>query len=161
MADENPYTVRDVDAADAVAWAQLYAGYRDFYGLARDDDVVDRTWNWVLGRQHSLRGLVCASGTGELVALANLRLFARPSSGSFGLYLDDLFTAPAARGTGAGGALLDRAAAIAADEGATVVRWITAADNAPARRLYDSRAVATPWVTYDMRPALGTPARRS
>ncbi|MCU1528706.1 MAG: acetyltransferase [Frondihabitans sp.] len=153
MAGKNEIAVRDVEAADAAAWAELYTGYRDFYELPRDADAVARIWSWVLGRQHSLRGLVVVGESGELVALANLRLFARPSSGTLGLYLDDLFTAPAARGSGAGRALLGRAAEIAAEEGATVVRWITAASNATARRLYDAHATATPWVTYDMRPA--------
>jgi NADPH-dependent ferric siderophore reductase len=36
-------------------------------------------------------------------------------------------------------------------EGASVVRWITDESNAAARRLYDSMATATPWVTYDIR----------
>jgi GNAT superfamily N-acetyltransferase len=155
MPGENEYIVRDVAEGDAAAWAELYRGYRDFYELARDEAAVERTWAWVLGRRHSLRGIVVAGESGRLVALANLRLFARPSSGALGLYLDDLFTAPEARGSGAGGALLRRAAEIAAEEGANVVRWITAADNATARRLYDTHAVATPWVTYDMRPAAG------
>jgi hypothetical protein len=35
---------------------------------------------------------------------------------------------------------------------ATVVRWITAGDNRPARSVYDAHATATPWVTYDMPP---------
>lgn len=34
----------------------------------------------------------------------------------------------------------------------SVVRWITAADNATARTLYDSAAAATSWVTYDLAP---------
>ncbi len=67
----------------------------------------------------------------------------------------DLFTAPPARGGGAGAALLDAAARLAADRGASVVRWITAADNATARALYDQHARATPWVTYDMAPTRG------
>jgi hypothetical protein len=33
-----------------------------------------------------------------------------------------------------------------------VVRWITDVNNARARRLYDSVAAATPWVTYDLSP---------
>ena len=78
---------------------------------------------------------------------------ARPSTASMGLYLDDLFTAPAARGAGVARVLLNRAAEVAAAEGASVVRWITAADNAAARRVYDRVAAATPWVTYDMKPA--------
>ncbi len=71
-----------------------------------------------------------------------------------GLYLDDLFTAPEARGRGAAGALLQHAAKRAGEAGGSVVRWITAADNAPARSVYDAHAVATSWVTYDMKPTV-------
>ena len=73
--------------------------------------------------------------------------------GAYALYLDDLFTAPAARGTGASTALLHRLAEIARDEDAVLVRWITAADNETARRIYDREATQTPWVTYDLKPA--------
>jgi ribosomal protein S18 acetylase RimI-like enzyme len=69
-----------------------------------------------------------------------------------GLYLDDLFTAPGARGTGAASALLKEAAARAGEGEGSVVRWITATDNAAARSIYDSYAMATPWVTYEMKP---------
>jgi len=107
----------------------------------------------MLDRQHGLRGIVAVTPGGDVVALANLRLFARPSVGKMGLYLDDLYTLPSSRGSGAAGALLARAAEIATEEGANVVRWITASDNATARRLYDAHATATPWVTYDMKPS--------
>ena len=43
-----------------------------------------------------------------------------------GLYLDDLFTSPDTRSRGVGRALLNRAAELAGDGGASVVRWITA-----------------------------------
>ena len=149
--------VRPVIASDQRRWAELYAGYRGFYGLGADASLVARTWEWVLDGQHGLTGLVAVStADDELVGLANLRTFARPSSGTIGLYLDDLFTDPAARRRGVGAALLDAAAELAAHRGASVVRWITAGDNATARSLYDQHAVATPWVTYDMPPkALG------
>lgn len=71
-----------------------------------------------------------------------------------GLYLDDLFTASEARGRGAASALLQRSATLAGENGANVVRWITAADNETARRVYDTHAAATPWVTYDMKPTI-------
>lgn len=64
-----------------------------------------------------------------------------------------LFTAPEARGTGVATALLREAGAIAASEGANVVRWITAADNAAALGIYDEVAASTLWITYDMKPA--------
>lgn len=102
---------------------------------------------------HGLRGLVAVDEHDVVVGLANLRRFARPSTAATGLYLDDLFTSPAARGAGVATALLHEAAAVATHEGVNVVRWITAKENETARRLYDKVAVATPWVTYDMKPA--------
>ncbi|UBQ04203.1 GNAT family N-acetyltransferase [Curtobacterium sp. TXMA1] len=102
---------------------------------------------------HGLSGLVAEDADGRLLGLADLRRFARPSSATTGLYLDDLFTAPDARGRGVATALLHEAAATAAAEGASVIRWITAEDNATARAVYDRVAEATPWVTYDMRPS--------
>jgi len=143
--------VRPVTAEDAAAWADLYAGYRAFYRLADDAASVDRTWNWVVNGEHGLVGLI-ATDDGVPVGLANLRWFARPSTATMGLYLDDLFTTADARGRGIGHALLARAAQIAGEGGASVVRWITASDNAAARRVYDDVATATPWVTYDMAP---------
>lgn len=152
MSPESAPTVRDITEADADAWAVLYSGYRAFYELPADASVVATTWHWVLTHQHAMRGLVAVGPDGTLIGLANLRTFARPSVARMGLYLDDLFTAPEARGTGAGGALLDRAAEIAAEDGAQLVRWITATTNTTARRVYDAHATATPWVTYDMAP---------
>lgn len=145
--------VRPVEASDAGAWAALYAGYRDFYRLPEDHEAVATTWAWVLGREHGMSGLVAADADGTLLGLANLRRFARPSSATTGLYLDDLFTDPAARHRGVATALLCAAGSLAADEGASVVRWITAQDNDRARAVYDRVATATPWVTYDMAPA--------
>ena len=157
MTSTTAYQIRDIQPGDAASWARLYGGYRSFYEVSPDDAAVATTWAWMLDRQHGLRGIVAVTPGGDVVALANLRLFARPSVGKMGLYLDDLFTLPSSRGSGAAGALLARAAQIAAEEGANVVRWITASDNAPARSVYDAHATATPWVTYDMKPRNAPP----
>lgn len=146
-------TVRMVEPGDESVWADLYAGYRAFYRLPDDAEAVATTWRWVRDGEHGLVGLVAVDDDDVPLALANLRWFARPSSATMGLYLDDLFTAPEARGRGAASALLTHAAEHAGKSGGSVVRWITAADNATARSVYDSHAIATPWVTYDMKPS--------
>jgi GNAT superfamily N-acetyltransferase len=146
-------SVRFVEAGDEEAWKRLYAAYRDFYRLESEPAVVDRVWRWILGREHGLRGLVATNKEGDVIGLANVRTFARPSSGSIGLYLDDLFTAPEHRGLGAANAQLTAIAELAQAEGASVVRWITDDQNAAARSVYDARAKATRWVTYDLAPA--------
>lgn len=144
--------VRPVAGADHAAWRALYRGYRDFYEQPHDEAVYETVWGWLMDPGHETRGLV-AERHGELLGLGHFRRFARPLSGSTGLFLDDLFTAPEARGSGAGGAILQHLAEIARDEGATVVRWITAENNATARSLYDRLAAQTTWVTYDLGPA--------
>lgn len=144
--------VRTVTVDDTEAWAVLYRGYRTFYKLPADAAAVARTWQWVLNGEHGLVGLV-ATENDVVVGLANLRWFARPSTAAMGLYLDDLYTSQDARSRGVGRALLARAAELAGEDGANVVRWITAADNATARRLYDAVGRETPWVTYDMSPS--------
>jgi GNAT superfamily N-acetyltransferase len=144
--------VRPTEERDAEAWASLYSGYRAFYKLPDDPGAVARTWQWIIAGEHGLFGLVATDATDTPIALANLRWFARPSTATLGLYLDDLFTDPSARGKGTGAALLGRAAELAAAGGASVVRWITASDNETARRVYDQVATATHWVTYDMQP---------
>jgi GNAT superfamily N-acetyltransferase len=153
MSISTEFVLRDVAPADHEQWSDLYRAYRRFYKLVEDDAVVATTWGWVSGREHGIRGIVAANSEGRLIALANLRSFARPSTATLGLYLDDLFTDPISRGSGVATALLARASEIAAEGGANIVRWITAADNAVARNVYDAHATATPWITYDMKPS--------
>lgn len=141
-----------VEPRDEAEWVQLYSGYRAFYKLPDDLNAVASTWRWVRDGEHGLIGLVAVDDNDRTVALANLRWFARPSSATMGLYLDDLFTSPDSRGSGAATALLKHAARYASERGASVVRWITAPDNATARSVYDVNAISTPWVTYDMKP---------
>ncbi|MHA3725283.1 N-acetyltransferase family protein [Leucobacter sp. HY1910] len=149
---EPDVAVRPVAASDRAAWAELYRGYRDFYNKPHDAAVFETVWGWLMAPDHETRCLIALVG-GKPVGLGHFRSFARPIDGGRGLYLDDLFTAPGARGSGAAGAILERLAEIARDEGASLVRWITAEDNATARRLYDRVARQTPWVTYDLAPA--------
>jgi GNAT superfamily N-acetyltransferase len=144
--------VRAIESADREQWAALFRGYREFYELAPDETVVERVWAWLMDDAHEVNAFVALSG-GALVGIAHYRRFARPSSGTIGLSLDDLFAAPSVRGRGVGSALIGRLQALAVSEGRSVVRWITADTNATARRLYDAVATATPWVTYDLKPS--------
>ncbi len=145
-------SVRFVAESDREAWESLYRGYRDFYEKPHDPAVYETVWAWLVDPAHESRCLI-AEIDGAPVGLGHFRRFARPIDGGHGLYLDDLFTAPEARGTGAASAILLRLAEIARDEGAALVRWITAESNTTARSLYDRLAAQTPWVTYDLRPA--------
>lgn len=142
--------IRPVALSDHSQWAQLYQGYADFYGVAQSDAMRATVWQWLHDPDHAVNGLVAEGITG-LCGIAHFRPFARPLSASTGGFMDDLFVAPEARRTGAGQALIEAVAELGRKKGWTVIRWITADDNAPARAVYDRVAAKTAWVTYDIR----------
>lgn len=127
----------------------LFAAYREFYELAADPEVVERVWGWLHDDAHESNALVAVLGD-RVVGFAHHRLYARPSEGGKGLFLDDLFTLPDLRGQGVGRVLIARLTEIARDHGCAKVRWITASDNVVAQRLYDRVAEKTDWLTYDL-----------
>lgn len=147
-------TVRPVTDVDESRWRELFRAYRAFYELPESEDVVSRVWGWLLDPEHECRGLV-VEGDGRIVGIGHYRRFSRPSTGTVGIWLDDLFTDPSARGRGVGRALIARLTQIAGAEDCSVVRWITKEDNARARAVYDLVATRTQWVTYDAAPVDG------
>lgn len=139
--------IRPVTAEDRPAWADLFRAYRDFYALTPDDTVVETVWGWLMDDAHELQGLV-AQQDGTPIAIAHWRRFARPSRGGTAIFLDDLFTAPDARGGGIGRALIAHLQRIADAEGLLEVRWITSETNTDAQRLYERVAERAPFLTY-------------
>jgi GNAT superfamily N-acetyltransferase len=148
--------VRELRADDRDDWQRLYAGYGEFYENPLSDEKAERVFAGLLDESYESFGLVAVDAADRPIGLAHYREFARPLAGGRGLYLDDLFTSPDARGSGAASALLDSLKQMARDRGLGVVRWITAADNLAAQRVYDRVATKTAWVTYDLDPA-GSP----
>jgi ribosomal protein S18 acetylase RimI-like enzyme len=147
------WVVTDVGAGDRAAWEELYRGYGDFYRVPMPAEKLDRVWAWLHDDGHEVNGIVVRGGVLEPpVGLAHYRAFARPLHGSTGCFLDDLFVAPGARGTGAVDALLADLRSRAAAHGWDVVRWITSESNARARSTYERLARQTAFVTYDMDP---------
>lgn len=134
------------------AWEELYAGYARFYRTEQTPEMRARVWSWLLSEAEELEAFLAIDDQDRLVGLAHFRQFSRPLSATRGGFLDDLFVAPEARGTGAARALLQALADEAAARGWSVVRWITADDNYRARGLYDKVAARTSWLTYDMPP---------
>lgn len=144
-----PATIRPLAPADRAGWDRLYAGYAAFYRVDQTALMRDRVWSWLMDPGHPVTGFVAETG-GVLTGLAHCRAFARPLSASTGGFLDDLFVAPEARGTGTAEALIAAVRAHGAAQGWSVIRWITAEDNARARAVYDRVATQTRWVTYDI-----------
>ena len=146
------WRVRPLAARDHDRWRELYAAYAAFYRVGQSDEQAERTWRWLHDPTNPVEGLVVEDAAGTVVGLAHVRPFPRPLSATVGGFLDDLYVDEPARGTGAVDALLQALRERAAERGWSVVRWITADDNARARAKYDQVAARTSWVTYDLQP---------
>ncbi|MGF7123170.1 N-acetyltransferase family protein [Rhodococcus sp. TAF43] len=152
MATTTLPTIRPLDATDESRWRVLFREYREFYKLPESEDIVSRAWGWFMDPRHECKALV-AEADGEILGFAHHRRFSSPYTGTTGLFLDDLFTDPAARGRGVGRALIGRLTEMATAEGRAVVQWVTADDNHQAQALYNTLATRTSWVTYEAEPS--------
>lgn len=143
--------VRPIRPEDEAGWRDLYRGYAEFYAVSMNDQILSTTWAWLLDPDHSLEGLVCLRA-GRPIGFAHFRAQPKPLLGADAGFLDDLFVHPDHRGVGAARLLVSEVASVARARGWSSLRWITAADNARARRMYDRLADETHWVTYELKP---------
>ncbi|SDI86293.1 Acetyltransferase (GNAT) family protein [Frankineae bacterium MT45] len=150
----NPtWLVTDLRPSDRDRWQQLYTGYCDFYEVPAYPAKLDRVWGWLHDPANEVNGVVVReSADAPPAGLAHFRAFARPLHGAIGCYLDDLFVAPEARGSGAVEALLAELRRRAREQGWDVIRWITSDTNVRARTAYDRVATASNFITYNMSP---------
>ena len=139
-------SIGPLEPADQAAWQQLFAGYHAFYGRPswpqRD---YDETWRRILSDdQIHARG---ARIDGRLVGIAHF--LAHPSTSSADhCYLQDLYTAPEARGLGAARALIAEVERWARARECARVYWHTQTGNETARRLYDQVAENRGFIQY-------------
>ena len=143
--------VRPLEAADFSAWQPLWDGYNAFYGrhgeTALAPEITRTTWQRFFDPHEPVFALV-AQQQGQLLGLVHY-LFHRSTTRIEPIcYLQDLFTAPAARGRGIGQALIEGVYAQAAAAGVRRVYWQTHAGNAIGRRLYDRVATHAGFIVY-------------
>jgi GNAT superfamily N-acetyltransferase len=143
--------IRDARAGDYRQWHGLWAGYNAFYGregaTALPESVTQQTWTRFLDASEPMHALV-AEADGQLLGLAHFVIHRSTSRAADVCYLQDLFTAPALRGKGIAGALIEAVYAKAHSLGCCRVYWQTKADNAAARRLYDRVAEHKGFIVY-------------
>jgi GNAT superfamily N-acetyltransferase len=143
--------IRDLGPDDRKAWRRLFRDYGVFYETAFSEDVLDRVWGLLLDAGSGVRALV-AEQDGVVVGFAHYRSHFDTFTGGRDWYLEDLYVDPDARGGGIATALIERLAQLAREtDDAGSLRWITAADNDRAQRVYDRLATRTTWVTYELR----------
>lgn len=139
--------VRALRPDERHSWEPLWLGYLTFYKSVVTPEVTETTW----GRLHDAAEPMHVLGAfldDTLVGIVHY-LFHR-STWTIGdyCYLQDLFTAPEARGQGAGRALIEAVYDRAQLAGASRVYWLTQETNATARALYDTLADQPGFIQY-------------
>jgi len=145
--------VRAVRRDDYEGWLPLWHAYNVFYGRTGDPPVdpavTAATWGRFFDAYEPLWALVAERG-GELLGFTHYLFHRNTNMIQPVCYLEDLFTAEAARGQGAGRALIEAVGEAARAAGLSRVYWLTQEGNATARRLYDKVAQKSDFIVYGM-----------
>jgi GNAT superfamily N-acetyltransferase len=140
--------IKPLETTDYDAWLPLWQGYLTFYKASLSDEQTALTWSRLQDQSIPMHGFGAFLGD-QLVGFT-IYLFHLSSWGPTSYcYLEDLFTAEAARGKGAAAALIDAVAADAKARGATKLYWQTNSTNARARALYDRVAENEGFIVYN------------
>ena len=139
--------VRPLRAEDRAAWEPLWQGYLTFYEASLSGEVTQTTWARLLDPAEPVRGLG-AHLDGSLVGIAHCVYHRTTWSIENRCYLNDLFTAPEARGRGVARSLIEAVYRDAGAAGAERVYWLTHESNATAQALYDKVASRTGFIQY-------------
>lgn len=143
--------VRPIERTDYADWRPLWDGYNYFYGRhgssALPEIISERTWARFFSPEEPVHALL-AEQDGRVVGIAHY-LFHRSTTRLTDVcYLQDLFTAEAARGRGVGRQLIHAVYDAAGAAGSSRVYWQTHMSNAPGRALYDKVAEHKGFIVY-------------
>ena len=129
----------------------LMRGYCDFYEVApSDDELLSLARSLIADPERDGVQLLARDG-GHAVGFATIYWsWATTIASRIGV-MNDLFVAPAARGTGAAEQLILACVEECRQHGAAELAWQTAPDNARAQRVYDRvGAQRSQWVDYSL-----------
>ncbi len=140
--------IRALETNDRKAWGTLWKGYLDYYETELPTEMYDTAFNRMLaGSDHEFHGLV-AEQDGALIGLTHYLFHRHGWKVEPVIYLQDLYVSDAARGTGAGRALIEAVYAAGDAAGCPTVYWLTQDFNENGRRLYDRVGNLTPFIKY-------------
>jgi GNAT superfamily N-acetyltransferase len=141
-------TIRSLQAADRVAWLELWRGYQAFYRASIAEAVTTRTFERLLDPAEPMHAAVATDDSGQPFGMVHFITHRSCWTEGDYCYLQDLFVTPSARGSGAGRALIEHVYAQAQELGCSRVYWLTHETNTDAMALYDKVAERSGFIQY-------------
>ncbi len=142
-------TIRPLEAGDRADWEARWRNYLIFYEADLPEAQTEATWERLMDPASDPHGLVAVDGDGKMIGITHYLFHVSTWLMGPTCYLQDLYVDEAARGTGAGRALIEAVYAAADEAGASQVYWTTQHFNETARRLYDRIGKLTPFIKYN------------
>lgn len=142
-------TIRPLADTDRAAWEERWRNYLIFYEADLPAAQTEATWARLMDPATDPHGLAAVDEGGAMIGITHYLFHASTWTMGPCCYLQDLYVDEAARGTGAGRALIEAVYAAADLAGASQVYWLTQHFNETARRLYDRIGKVTPFIKYN------------
>lgn len=141
------FFIKPLTHTDYAAWLPLWQGYQAFYKTVIPDEVTATTWKRLLAPNEPMAGALAFDGD-NAVGLVHW-IFHRScwTIGNY-CYLQDLFVADNARGSGIGRRLIEHVYEIAKAAECARVYWLTHETNQEAMKLYDRMADRSGFIQY-------------
>lgn len=139
--------IRAVDHSDFDRWLPLWNGYQRFYAVDIPEAATAKTWARFLDPSEPVHAAIAMVG-GRAFGLAHWIYHRSTWTADEYCYLQDLFVADDARGSGLGRALIEHVTADAKRQGAPRIYWSTHESNQNAMHLYDRIAERSAFVQY-------------
>jgi GNAT superfamily N-acetyltransferase len=143
--------IQTVGQADLPELMPMLRAYCDFYRVNPPDERLLALANALIDNPAEGVQLIARDSDGAALGFATIYwTWQTLHAGRVGV-LNDLFVAPASRGSGTGRALIERGRELCRERGAEKLVWETAPDNVVAQRLYDGiGARKSTWLTYEL-----------
>lgn len=129
-------------------WRALWQGYLAFYDTPENDAVTTRNWAAFHDSSSPINGFAAFDADGKMLGMAQTVIHEHTWTVAPRCYLNDLFTAPEARGQGVARGLIEAVYAFARQRGCATVHWLTHRDNLTAQSLYNRLADNEGFIQY-------------
>lgn len=144
---EQRIIIKPLEPALFDQWLPLWQGYLEFYKVKISDAITQSAWNRFFEDAEMIYA-IGAFHDGKMVGFAHYNIHRSTWTDGYYCYLEDLFAAEDARGSGVGRALIEAVQDIARKNNCVRLYWVTDKGNARARGLYDRCAELSDFVQY-------------